>query len=135
MSWVSVRSNQGMMFSFRKLCKCFWVDPRACSLIIITSDMLALHTQKLANWWICALKINWMFSVFKPCKILNKNVSSSKYLEPTKYMNFVSPHKKWSFPLRISSFTEEIFNGKFHFLCSVFYWLLSISELLALVVY
>ena len=33
----------------------------------------------------------------------------------------VALHKKWSFPLRISSvtFTEEIPNGKFHFLCSV----------------
>ena len=33
-------------------------------------------------------------------------------------------HKKWSFPLRISSvnlvtFTEEILDGKLHFLCSV----------------
>ena len=35
-------------------------------------------------------------------------------------------HKKWSFPLRISSvnldlvsFTEEILNGKLHFLCSL----------------
>ena len=26
--------------------------------------------------------------------------------------------KKWSFLLRISSFTEEILNGKLHFLCS-----------------
>ena len=46
----------------------------------------------------------------------------------------ISLNKKWSFPLRISSvnvtksavscrftFTEDIFNGKLHFLCSVFW--------------
>ena len=42
----------------------------------------------------------------------------------------VAQHKKWSFPLRISSdlvtFTEEIRNGKLHFLCSVAF--LSLSE-------
>ena len=32
---------------------------------------------------------------------------------------FLPLHKKWSFPLRISSVTEEILNGKLHFLCSV----------------
>ena len=41
-----------------------------------------------------------------------------------------SLHKKWSFSLRISSanvadlitFTEEILNGKLHFLCSDYYF-------------
>ena len=28
-------------------------------------------------------------------------------------------HKKWSFPLDLVTFTEEILNGKLHFLCSV----------------
>ena len=40
-------------------------------------------------------------------------------------LNLLKPlHKKWSFPLRISSvdlvtFIEETFDGKLHFLCSV----------------
>ena len=40
--------------------------------------------------------------------------------------DFFTLHKKWSFPLKISSvnvtksaFTDEILNGKLHFLCSV----------------
>ena len=67
LSWVSVRSKQGMMFSSGKLSKCFWVDPGACSLIMFTSETLTLHTEKLHSYWICGLQISWTFSVFKPC--------------------------------------------------------------------
>ena len=42
------------------------------------------------------------------------------------YDSWLTLHKKWSFPLRISSvhedlvtFTKEILNGKLHFVCSV----------------
>ena len=45
-------------------------------------------------------------------------------------------HKKWSFPLRISSvnltkFTEEILNGKLHFLCSgkTYWYILSLMDI------
>ena len=63
----------------------------------------------------------------------------------------VSLHKEWNFPLRISSinvtksavssglvmFTEEIHNGKLHFLCSTFswsYWELAIKSSIAVVI-
>ena len=37
----------------------------------------------------------------------------------TNFILYVTLHKKWSFPLRISSAKEEILDGKLHFLYSV----------------
>ena len=63
------------------------------------------------------------------------------------HINNVPLHKKWSFPLRISSAnvtksegnwgfgvtkSEEILNGKFHFLCAVLHAYMHISILLKL---
>ena len=43
----------------------------------------------------------------------SKNRTRSTY-----FQTFNTLHKKWSFLLRISSFTKEILNGKVHILCS-----------------
>ena len=40
------------------------------------------------------------------------------FLYPEVELSNDTLHKKWSFPLRISSVCEEILNGKLHFLCS-----------------
>ena len=71
---------------------------------------------------------------------LHELEDSGGQLQP--YSWLPSLYKKWSFPLRISSvnvtqsavscnlvtFTEEILNGKFHFLCSAYHsnlWIVS----------
>ena len=84
---------------------------------------------------------NVFLSLFSMAAIIRKNYNSeardesnhvkekSVYFKPTLHFTL---HKKWSFPLRISllmwpnpqetadldTFTEEILNGKLHFLCS-----------------
>ena len=74
------------------------------------------------------------FFFFFPVLHRNQWKVGTKWINKTDPPKEVSLHKKWSFPLRISSvkmwpnpqfhvdlvtFTEEIFNGKLHFLCSV----------------
>ena len=53
--------------------------------------------------------------------IWTKKVQSNP-LDPGRKLNVGKTlkrlHKKWSFPLRISADSEEILNGKLHFLCS-----------------
>ena len=80
---------------------------------------MALQNESNMSYYFCAIAMQYQ-DYF--CKISWKHTESL--------------HKKWSFPLRISSanvtksavyfgfghiysFTEEIFNGKLHFLCSV----------------
>ena len=72
---------------------------------------------------------------------LYRGITWKMYKDIRKWMNlchsYITLHKKWSFPLRISSvnvtkttgncgfgitFTEEILNGKLQFLCSVNLW-------------
>ena len=77
------------------------------------------------------LFVQTLSGVCKICDDENSRQSSWVEREPT---DFLSLHKKWRFPLRISSvnvtksanpetanlvtLTEEILNGKLHFLCS-----------------
>ena len=77
-------------------------------------NFLTKSHRKHLRWRIFLGKLRTPFYVFSYefCKIVTRL--------------FLSLHKKWSFPLRISSvtaelvtFTEEILNGKLHFLCSV----------------
>ena len=51
--------------------------PLIRSSLILTSELLTLHTQQLLRF---VLKISLIFSVFKSCKILHSNVDNSKYL-------------------------------------------------------
>ena len=51
--------------------------PLIRSSLILTSELLTLHTQQLLRF---VLRISLIFSVFKSCKILHSNGDNSKYL-------------------------------------------------------
>ena len=93
------------------------------------------------RWWQTPLKSGLKFlSVFDPIEIrLHEaawwpavTIRSKKWAKKSfrplyKIVTLIlSLHKKCSFqfqiPVDLDKFTEEILNGKLHFLCSVYYW-------------
>ena len=74
------------------------------------------HSNNIQSYKIvCSMKVNICRI---SARLLHRNATHTEKIS----MKSNSLHKKWSFPLRISSvnvtFTEQTFNGFLHFLCS-----------------
>ena len=103
---------------------------------IIQNTVNATKTFQGGGWWQTQTHFSSIFRFYNSWKFQKTKVSiglkwiNSALIETYWYLTYCT--KTWSFPLRISSvnmtksadadlvtFTEEIFNVKLHFLCSV----------------